>query len=126
MRSLQDGFGLTYVVISHDLSLMKYLATGSASCTSALVELGTSDEVYSAPRHPYTAGSSRPSRFPIGAASREIRRWPGRRAALSPDPPSGCHFRTRCPLATDRCTAEAPRLLEAPAPRRGLPPPTNR
>ena len=71
-----------------------------------LVELGPSDEVYGAPRHPYTAGLI--GSVPVPDPARERDRSVGLAGELASaiDPPSGCRFRTRCPLATD------------PAPRR--------
>ena len=110
MRSLQDRFGLTYVVISHDLSLLKYLADRiGVMYLGRLVELGTSDEVYGAPRHPYTAGliASIPLPDPT------LERGPAALGGELPspvDPPSGCRFRTRCPLATQVCADVVPAL----------------
>ena len=70
MRSLQDRYQLTYVVISHDLSLLKYLADRvGVMYLGPLVELGTSEEVYRAPRHPYTAGLIQSIPLPDPAAS---------------------------------------------------------
>jgi peptide/nickel transport system ATP-binding protein len=112
MRSLQDRYGLTYVVISHDLSLLKYLADRiGVMYLGKLVELGSSAEVYDAPRHPYTAGLI--EAIPLPDPERE-RAKPGARLGgeipSAIDPPSGCRFRTRCPLATDRCATEEPVL----------------
>ncbi|MGW6194674.1 dipeptide ABC transporter ATP-binding protein [Kribbella sp. NPDC055110] len=112
MRSLQTAYSLTYVVISHDLSLLRYLSDRiGVMYLGKLVELGPSAEVYAAPRHPYTAGLI--ASVPIPDPGR---RGEQQKAGLSGeivsaiDPPSGCRFRTRCPLATDRCAQEEPAL----------------
>jgi peptide/nickel transport system ATP-binding protein len=112
MRSLQDRFGLTYVVISHDLALLKYLADRiGVMYLGKLVELGTSDQVYSAPRHPYTAGLIQSIPLPDPALERaKTAAGLGGELPSAIDPPSGCRFRTRCPLATDKCAAETPVL----------------
>ncbi|TCN42067.1 peptide/nickel transport system ATP-binding protein [Kribbella orskensis] len=112
MRSLQDRYGQTYVVISHDLSLLKYLADRiGVMYLGRLVELGASEDVYSAPRHPYTAGLIKAIPLPESAkAGTERAVGLGGELPSAIDPPSGCHFRTRCPLATDRCAEEVPTL----------------
>jgi peptide/nickel transport system ATP-binding protein len=112
MRSLQDRFGLTYVVISHDLSLLKYLADRiGVMYLGRLVELGTSAEVYGAPRHPYTAGLIESIPLPDPSSERaKASAGLGGELPSAINPPSGCRFRTRCPLATDRCAAETPVL----------------
>jgi peptide/nickel transport system ATP-binding protein len=115
MRSLQRQYGLTYVVISHDLSLLKYLADRvGVMYLGTLVELGGSDEVYSAPRHPYTAGLIESIPVPDPAYERS-KTAPvlGGELPSAVAPPSGCRFRTRCPLATERCAEEAPVLAAA-------------
>jgi peptide/nickel transport system ATP-binding protein len=110
MRSLQDRYGLTYVIISHDLSLLKYLADRiGVMYLGRLVELGTSAEVYGAPRHPYTAGLIQSIPLPDPARERaKAATGLGGELPSAIDPPSGCHFRTRCPLATERCAEETP------------------
>ena len=112
MQSLQDRFGLTYVVISHDLALLKYLADRiGVMYLGKLVELGTSDQVYSAPRHPYTAGLIQSIPLPDPTHERaKTTAGLGGELPSAIDPPSGCRFRTRCPLATDKCAAETPVL----------------
>ncbi len=112
MRALQQRYGLTYVVISHDLALLKYLADRiGVMYLGKLVELGTSGQVYSAPRHPYTAGLIQSIPRPDPAAERaKTSAGLGGELPSAIDPPSGCRFRTRCPLATDRCAEETPVL----------------
>jgi peptide/nickel transport system ATP-binding protein len=112
MRSLQDRFGLTYVVISHDLSLLKYLADRiGVMYLGRLVELGTSEQVYGTPRHPYTAGLIQSIPLPSPTLERtKTNAGLGGELPSAIDPPSGCHFRTRCPLATELCAHEVPPL----------------
>jgi peptide/nickel transport system ATP-binding protein len=113
MRSLQQRYGLTYVVISHDLSLLKYLADRvGVMYLGTLVEVGDSEEVYGAPRHPYTAGliDSIPVPDPALERAKASRQPLGGELPSALRPPSGCRFRTRCPLATDRCAQETPAL----------------
>ncbi len=113
MRSLQDRLGLTYVIVSHDLSLLKYMADRIAVMyLGKLVEVGGSAEVYRAPLHPYTAGLIRS--IPLPDPVREKAKPPGRIEGEIPsavDPPSGCRFRTRCPLAQNVCAVEEPPLV---------------
>jgi peptide/nickel transport system ATP-binding protein len=112
MRSLQERYQLTYVVISHDLSLLKYLADRiGVMYLGMLVELGTSDEVYGAPRHPYTAGLIQSIPLPDPARERaKTTTGLGGELPSALNPPSGCRFRTRCPLATALCAEETPVL----------------
>jgi oligopeptide/dipeptide ABC transporter ATP-binding protein len=114
MRSLQDEHGLTYVIVSHDLSLLKYMADRIAVMyLGKLVELGTSAEVYQAPLHPYTAGLIRsiPLPDPVREKAKQRERIEGEIPSAL-DPPSGCRFRTRCPIAQDICAAEEPPLVQ--------------
>jgi peptide/nickel transport system ATP-binding protein len=112
MRSLQDRYQLTYVVISHDLSLLKYLADRvGVMYLGTLVEVGTSEQVYRAPRHPYTAGLIGAIPLPDPARERgKAATGLGGELPSAINPPSGCRFRTRCPRASDRCAQEAPVL----------------
>jgi peptide/nickel transport system ATP-binding protein len=113
MRSLQELHGLTYVVISHDLSVLKYMADRIAVMyLGKLVEFGTSAEVYGTPRHPYTAGLISTIPLPDPLREKAKRREPMRGEIPSAiNPPSGCRFRTRCPQAQDRCAVEEPKLV---------------
>jgi len=112
MNHLQELHGLTYVVISHDLAVVKYLADRiGVMYLGKLVEVGPGEEVYRRPAHHYTAGLI--ATVPEPDPSREgAKREVGIRGELpSPlDPPSGCRFRTRCPAAQDLCAAEEPPL----------------
>jgi len=115
MRDLQDRYQLTYVVIAHDLSLLKYLADRiGVMYLGRMVELGASEDVYRAPRHPYTAGLIRA--IPLPDPVRERAKPGGGLGGELPsaiNPPSGCAFRTRCPLATEQCALEVPVLAAA-------------
>ncbi|HEX5188687.1 MAG TPA: ABC transporter ATP-binding protein [Streptosporangiaceae bacterium] len=115
MRALQARYGLTYVVIAHDLSLLKYLADRiGVMYLGRLVELGSSADVYGAPRHPYTAGLIDSIPLPDPAAERaKASAGLGGELPSALNPPSGCRFRTRCPLATEKCATETPVLAES-------------
>lgn len=112
MRRLQAERGLSSVVISHDLAVVRYLSDRvGVMYLGKLVEVGATEEVYGAPAHPYTAGLL----AAIPVADPEAARQPAaervRGELPSPlDPPSGCRFRTRCPLATEKCATEEPLL----------------
>jgi oligopeptide/dipeptide ABC transporter ATP-binding protein len=112
MKRLQGTHGLTYVVISHDLAVVKYMADRiGVMYLGKLVELGSSDDIYERHAHPYTAGLIGAIPVPDPAVARS-RRGIGISGELpSPiNPPSGCRFRTRCPLAQEICADEEPAL----------------
>ena len=111
MRSLQERHDLTYIVISHDLAVVKYLAdTIGVMYLGKLVEIGPSDELYSHAAHPYTQGliDTIPVPDPSVGKPRSAAVKGELPSAISP--PSGCRFRTRCPFAQDRCAEEEPLL----------------
>jgi oligopeptide transport system ATP-binding protein len=119
LEDLQERLGLTYLFISHDLSMIRHLATRVAVMyLGRVVELAPRDALYAAPKHPYSEAllSAVPSPDPKREATRE-------RIILKGDvpsparPPSGCTFRTRCPYAFDRCAAEAPAFHRLPGDR---------
>ena len=120
MRRLQIERGLSSVVISHDLSVVRYLSDRvGVMYLGKLVEVGSTDEVYGSAAHPYTAGllSAVPVADPGAAAQPASERITGE--LPSPlDPPSGCRFRTRCPLATERCATEEPAMRAVTATHR--------
>jgi peptide/nickel transport system ATP-binding protein len=116
---LQQKLGLTYVFIAHDLSVVRQIATRTAVMyLGGIVEIGETDTVLHAPAHPYTAAliSAVPEPDPEGNLKpRTILRG----EPPSPtNPPSGCRFHTRCPIAQERCGAEVPLLRPLDAGRR--------
>ncbi|HXP20450.1 MAG TPA: ABC transporter ATP-binding protein [Streptosporangiaceae bacterium] len=112
MKRLQAAHTLTYVVISHDLAVVKYMADRiGVMYLGKLVELGASEDIYARHAHPYTAGLIAAIPVPDPAIARS-RRGIGVSGELpSPiHPPSGCRFRTRCPLTQDICAQQEPEL----------------
>ncbi|RSN04901.1 dipeptide ABC transporter ATP-binding protein [Nonomuraea sp. WAC 01424] len=109
MRGIQAERGLSSVVISHDLAVVRYLADRvGVMYLGKLVETGTTEEVYGTPAHPYTAGllAAVPDVDPQARLPRGAR---VRGELPSPiDPPSGCRFRTRCALADELCARTEP------------------
>jgi oligopeptide/dipeptide ABC transporter ATP-binding protein len=112
MKRLQASHGLTYVVISHDLAVVKYMAERiGVMYLGKMVELGSGQDIYERAAHPYTAGLIATIPLPDPAAERAKQGVAIKGELPSPvNPPSGCRFRTRCPLAQERCAAEEPVL----------------
>jgi peptide/nickel transport system ATP-binding protein len=114
MKRLQAAHGLSYVVISHDLTVVKYLADRiGVMYLGKLVETGSGDDIYQRAAHPYTAGliSAIPKPDPAAARRASAVEISGELpSAVSP--PSGCRFRTRCAFATERCAEEEPVLRQ--------------
>jgi len=110
MKRLQAAHELTYVVISHDMAVVKYLADRiGVMYLGKLVELGSSADIYERAAHPYTAGLIATIPVPDPEESRHEAAIKGE--LPSPvNPPSGCRFRTRCPFAQEICAAEEPGL----------------
>jgi peptide/nickel transport system ATP-binding protein len=112
MKSLQADLGLTYVVISHDLSVVRYLADRiGVMYLGKLVEIGPSAALYAGPAHPYTAGllEAIPVPDPARERSKDSAAIRGELPSAL-NPPTGCRFRTRCPRAQDVCATEEPPL----------------
>jgi peptide/nickel transport system ATP-binding protein len=112
MRDLQREMGLTYLFISHDLSVVRYLSNHiGVMYLGKLVEIGTADEVYLRPAHPYTKGliESAPTADPEAERAKVHEGISGELPSAI-HPPSGCRFRTRCPLAQEICATVEPEL----------------
>ena len=112
MKRLQSEHDLTYIVISHDLAVVKYLAdTIGVMYLGKLVEIGPSDVIYEHPAHPYTARLIEAIPLPSPELERSKNGTVVRGELPSAiDPPSGCRFRTRCERATDLCAEQEPEL----------------
>ena len=112
LQDLQDEFQLSYLFIAHDLSVVKFLSDRIAVMyLGRIVEIGTRDEVFENPSHPYTQALLSAVPEPNPARRRE-------RILLTGDvpspinPPSGCHFHTRCPVAEERCKQDYPEFVQ--------------
>jgi peptide/nickel transport system ATP-binding protein len=112
MKRLQASHGLTYVVISHDLAVVKYMADRiGVMYLGKMVELGSGQDIYERAAHPYTAGLIATIPVPKPALERAKKGAAIRGELPSPvNPPSGCRFRTRCQFAQEICAAEEPLL----------------
>ncbi len=112
MRELQHALGLTYLFISHDLAVVRYLSNQiGVMYLGKLVEVGPADEVYLTPAHPYTRGliDSAPVADPQAERAKVDAGVRGELPSAI-HPPSGCRFRTRCPLAQEICAEVEPPL----------------
>lgn len=112
MRELQRERGLTYLFISHDLAVVRHLAdTVGVMYLGKLVESGPAEQVYAHPLHPYTRGLLDTVNLPDPEAASGARRTPLEGETPSAArPPSGCRFRTRCPVAQEVCATTEPRV----------------
>jgi peptide/nickel transport system ATP-binding protein len=112
MKRLQADHGLTYIVISHDLAVVKYMADRiGVMYLGKLVEMGAASDIYQRAAHPYTAGLIATIPVPDPDQAQAVKGAEIKGELPSPvTPPSGCRFRTRCPHAQDVCAAQEPPL----------------
>jgi peptide/nickel transport system ATP-binding protein len=105
---LQQDFRLTYLFVAHDLSVVRHISNRVAVMyVGRMVELAETDELFRAPRHPYTAAllSAVPEPDPRTRSKRTVLHG---EVANPAAPPSGCYFHPRCPYAVDACRTETP------------------
>lgn len=115
LKALQMEKGLTYLFIAHDLSMVKHISDRiGVMYLGHMVELTTSEKLYENPLHPYTQALLSAIPIPDPDVEEKRERILLKGELPSPiDPPSGCVFRTRCPLAEERCSEQKPAWREA-------------
>lgn len=115
LKQLQAEFGLTYLFIAHDISIVRYISDRiGVMYLGRMVEQAETDAMFAAPKHPYTQALL--SSVPITQPGARKERIVLKGEIPSPlDPPAGCVFHTRCPMATDVCKQKTPQSKEVAA-----------
>lgn len=110
LKDLQEQLGLTYVFISHDLSVIEYFCDRVAVMyLGKIVEIGTRDDMFNQPKHPYTQALL--SAIPrVGEGKKAMKKSLSGEVPSPIDPPPGCTFHPRCPQAMDICAQQIPKL----------------
>jgi oligopeptide/dipeptide ABC transporter ATP-binding protein len=112
MRELQQQFGLTYLFIAHDLAVVKHISDRIAVMyLGEIVEEADTEEIFASPLHPYTQALLASIPLPLPHAKRGHFRLEGD-VPTPINPPEGCRFRTRCPIAIEECRLTKPPLIE--------------
>ena len=110
---LQDELGLSYLFVAHDLGVVRHVSDGIAVMyLGRIVETGKAEMVFSMPRHPYTRSLLEAMPQPDPERRLSNRHVPPGEVPSPISPPAGCHFHPRCPLATDVCWREEPKLRD--------------
>jgi len=109
MKDLQAQYGMTYVMVSHDLAVVYYMAdTIAVMYLGKIVEIGDAESVFRSPAHPYTQGLLDSVPTPDPTVARQARASVVGELPSAVNPPSGCRFRTRCQFAQEICANEEP------------------
>ena len=113
LADLQTEFKLTYLFISHDLSVVRYLSDRvCVMFLGKICEIGNTKDVYEDPKHPYTRFLLEAVPKPDPTIRKEDKNMLIGEIPSPVNPPSGCRFHTRCPYASERCSQEAPLMRE--------------